>query len=142
MMFTLQAPAWDIVVRTIVVYLAILLGLRLIGKREMGQMTVFDFVVVLLIANAVPNAMVGQDSSLVGGILAAAVLLVLDAVIGRLRLRSTLLHRLIEGSPTPLVLRGQRLPEQMRREGVDEEMLMAALTKTVSPVSTMWNWQC
>jgi uncharacterized membrane protein YcaP (DUF421 family) len=93
----------------------------------MGQMTVFDFVVVLLIANAVQNAMVGQDSSLVGGILAAAVLLVMDAVIGRLRLRSTLLRRAIEGSPTTLVLHGQKLPEQMRREGIDEEMLTAAL---------------
>jgi len=54
-MFTLQVPGWQIVVRTVVVYLAVYVGLRFMGKRELGQMTVFDLVVILLISNAVQN---------------------------------------------------------------------------------------
>jgi uncharacterized membrane protein YcaP (DUF421 family) len=126
-MFTLAAPAWDIVIRTIVVYLVVLMGLRLAGKREIGQTTVFDLVVLLLLANAVQNAMVGQDSSLTGGILAAGVLLALNSILARLRLSSPRLRKLIEGSPTILVLHGEVIPESLRREGLDQETLETAL---------------
>jgi uncharacterized membrane protein YcaP (DUF421 family) len=119
--------AWDIVLRTAVVYLVILIGLRLAGKREIGQMTVFDLVVLLLLANAVQNAMVGPDTSLTGGILAAAVLLILNAVVARLRLRWPRLRRFVEGSPTLLVLHGEVIVDHMRREGLDQETLEAAL---------------
>jgi uncharacterized membrane protein YcaP (DUF421 family) len=126
-MFNLAIPAWNIVARTAAIYLAILIGLRLAGKREIGQLTVFDLVVLLLIANAVQNAMVGPDTSLVGGIIAAFVLLVLNAVLARLRLRWPRLRRLIEGSPTLLVAHGQVLADHLRREGLDQETLAAAL---------------
>jgi hypothetical protein len=85
-MLKLDVPAWNIALRTAAIYLVALVGLRLAGKREIGQMTVFDLVVLLLIANAVQNAMVGPDTSLTGGVLAAVVLLVLNAVVARLRL--------------------------------------------------------
>ncbi len=97
-MFTLAIPGWDIVLRTAAIYLVVLIGLRLAGKREIGQMTVFDLLVLLLIANAVQNAMVGPDTSLAGGILAAVVLLALNAVVARLRLRWPRLRRIVEGS--------------------------------------------
>src|SRR5678816_3380820 len=86
-MFTLQIPGWQIVVRTVVVYLAVYVGLRFMGKRELGQMTVLDLVVTLLIANAVQNAMVGPDVSVAGGVLAAFVLVALNRGISALRLR-------------------------------------------------------
>jgi uncharacterized membrane protein YcaP (DUF421 family) len=121
------ASALEIVVRTIAVYLAILVGLRLSGKREIGQMTVFDLVVLLLIANAVQNAMVGPDNSLVGGILAAVVLLVINALVARLRLRWPRLRRWVEGTPTLLVLHGEVIPQHMRQEGLDENSLQTAL---------------
>jgi len=126
-MLILAIPTWNIVLRTTVIYLSILVGLRLAGKREIGQMTVFDLVVLLLLANAVQNAMVGPDTSLVGGILAAVVLLVLNAVVARLRLRWPRLRRLIEGSPTLLVLHGEVIADHLRREGLDQETLEAAL---------------
>ena len=126
-MFNLQIPLLDIILRTVAVYLVILIGLRLAGKRELGQMTIFDLVVLLLIANAVQNAMVGPDTSLLGGLLAAVILLFLNAVIARLRLRSPLLRRLVEGTPTLLVLRGEPISEHLRREGIDQETLEAAL---------------
>jgi uncharacterized membrane protein YcaP (DUF421 family) len=126
-MLTLAVPAWNIVLRTLVVYLVVLIGLRLAGKREIGQMTVFDLVVLLLLANAVQNAMVGPDSSLLGGILAAGVLLVLNALVARLGLRWPHLRRLVEGTPTLLVLRGEVILEHLRREGLDQETLEAAV---------------
>jgi uncharacterized membrane protein YcaP (DUF421 family) len=127
-MFNLDiASALGIVIRTLAVYICILVGLRLSGKREIGQMTVFDLVVLLLIANAVQNAMVGPDTSLIGGILAAVVLLVANSLIARSRLRWPRLRRWVEGTPTLLVLHGEVIPEQMRREGIDEESLLAAL---------------
>ena len=127
-MFNLDiASALGITIRTIAVYLVVLLGLRLSGKREIGQMTVFDLVVLLLIANAVQNAMVGQDTSLIGGILAAVVLLGINAIVANLRLRWPRLRRLVEGTPTLLVLHGEVIPQHMRKEGIDEESLLAAL---------------
>jgi uncharacterized membrane protein YcaP (DUF421 family) len=127
-MFNLDlSSALGIIVRTAAVYLVILTGLRLSGKREIGQMTVFDLVVLLLIANAVQNAMVGPDTSLIGGVLAAVVLLAINAFVARLRLRSPRLRHLVEGTPTLLVLHGKVIPEHMRGEGIDEESLLAAL---------------
>lgn len=126
-MFQLAIPAWGIILRTAAVYFVILFGLRLAGKREIGQMTVFDLVVLLLIANAVQNAMVGPDTSLLGGMLAALVLLVLNWLVALLRLRSPRLRRLVEGSPTLLVLHGETIREHLRREGIDEDTLMAAI---------------
>ena len=117
----------EILLRTVAVYLAILVGLRLAGKREIGQLTVFDLVVLLLISNAVQNAMVGPDTSLVGGILAAAVLLVVNALVARLRYRWPRLRHWVEGTPTLLVLHGEAITEHLRREGVDEDMLTTAL---------------
>jgi uncharacterized membrane protein YcaP (DUF421 family) len=127
-MFTITfSSALDIVIRTLLVYLLILIGLRLSGKREIGQMTVFDLVVLLLISNAVQNAMVGPDTSLTGGVLAAVVLLVLNAFVARMRLKWPRLRRLVEGTPTLLVLHGEVISEHLRREGLDEDTLMAAL---------------
>jgi uncharacterized membrane protein YcaP (DUF421 family) len=126
-MLTIHVPAWEIVVRTAAVYLALLFGLRLAGKREIGQMTVFDLVVLLLIANAVQNAMVGPDTSLTGGLLAAAVLVLVNMLIAALRLRSQRVRHLVEGSPTLLVLRGHTIDQHMRREGIDLDILEAAI---------------
>lgn len=126
-MADLVTLAWNIILRTVVVYAVILVGLRLAGKREIGQMTVFDLVVLLLIANAVQNAMVGPDTSLVGGILAAVVLLLLNTIVARLDLRWPRLRRFVEGSPTLLVLHGEVIADHLWREGLDKEMLETAL---------------
>jgi uncharacterized membrane protein YcaP (DUF421 family) len=126
-MFSMAIPVWDIVLRTTLVYVIILVGLRLAGKREIGQMTVFDLVVLLLLANAVQNAMVGPDTSLVGGIAAALVLLALNSLVAQLRLRWPRLRRIVEGSPTLLVLRGEVITSHLQRESIDQETLEAAL---------------
>src|SRR5512146_1859320 len=96
-----------IVIRTLVVYFALLLGLRLAGKRELGQMTPFDLVVILVISNAVQNAMVGPDPSVSGGLTAAFTLLLVNWGINRLGLRWAWLGTGLAGNPTLLVNHGQ-----------------------------------
>ena len=118
---------FTIILRSAIIYIAVVVGLRLSGKREIGQMTVLDFVVLLLLANAVQNAMVGADTSLFGGLLAGGTLLFLNRALALVRMRSPRLSRALVGSPTVLVLHGQMIPDSMRHEGVDEEMLNAAL---------------
>jgi uncharacterized membrane protein YcaP (DUF421 family) len=97
------------------------------GKRELGQMTVFDLVVVLLLANAVQNAMVGADTSLWGGLIAAAVLLVLNKGVAMLRLHRGAWGRLIEGTPTVLVQSGQFLDPSLRKEGIERAQVLMAM---------------
>ena len=118
-----------IIIRTTAIYFLILIGLRLSGKREIGQMTVFDLVVLLLLANAVQNAMVGQDTSLVGGVLAALVLLILNAIIARLQFHLPKFRRLVDGTPTVLVSQGKIIQKNMELEGVDEDTLAASFRK-------------
>src|SRR2546422_2479338 len=126
-MWTMTGSAWVIVVRTLAVYGAVFLGLRVMGKRELGQMTVFDLVVILLIANAVQNAMVGSDVSIEGGVLAALVLLVANRAVAALRFRGGVWGRLIEGTPTVLVSNGEVVQPHLRKEGIDREELEAAI---------------
>ena len=125
-MLHLSISGWSIVVRTAVVYVALLVGLRLAGKRELGQMTPFDLVVILLIANAVQNAMVGPDTSLTGGLIAAAVLICLNYALAYARQWVPWLRRAVEGSPTLLINNGEIVDSHLRREGIDvDEVLMA-----------------
>ena len=116
-----------ILLRTGAVYILVLVGLRLAGKREIGQMTIFDLVVLLLLSNAVQNAMVGGDSSLVGGLVAAGLLLLLNWLVARATLRWPRLRRTLVGTPTLLVLHGEILTEHLRREGVSQDDLETAL---------------
>src|SRR5579863_4416970 len=125
-LFRLQVPAWELVVRSVVVYAVLLAGLRIFGKREVGQFTLFDLVLVLLVANAVQPAMTGPDSSLAGGLIIIATLILVNFALSRLD-RYRLFRRLLEAEPTPLVRNGRRLQPAMDREGVDEEELQTAI---------------
>lgn len=126
-MFHLSEPWWEIGVRTVLVYVAVLAGLRLTGKRQIGQMAPFDLVLILLIANAVQNAMVGTDSSVSGGIIAAGVLLVLNLGVSRLNRAVPLFRRFAEGGPVVLVSRGLVNEHALAREGIDEVELEQAV---------------
>ena len=125
-MWSLATPWWAFVVRSVVVYLSLLIGLRLFGKRELGQMTPFDLIVILLVANALQNAMVGLDTSVSGGLIAAATLLVINSAVARIRRRYPFVRRLAEGAPVLLVHGGRVLEDQLEREGVDRAELEQA----------------
>src|SRR5262245_9325800 len=123
---TLGVPVWNLALRCIVIYFALLVGLRITGKREIGQFTIFDFVLVLLVANAVQPAMTGPDTSLVGGLVIIFVLLAVNLLVGQLRLRSPRLNVLLRGQPTVLVQDGQWMDAALQAENVDrDDVLMA-----------------
>src|SRR5919204_2658495 len=102
-MFAMSVPWYEIVARTVVVYVVVFTLLRISGKRELGQMTPFELVVILVIANAVQNAMNGGDNSLLGGIIAATTLVIANMVVQRLAHRVPFLERVFSSQPTLLV---------------------------------------
>jgi uncharacterized membrane protein YcaP (DUF421 family) len=125
--FDLSIPLWELVLRTLVVYATVLGLLRLAGKRELGQMSPADLVVILIIANAVQNSMNGGDVSLIGGLVSAATLVVGNLLLGRFGRRIPILGRLVVEEPTLLLQDGKCIMENLEREHVDmEEIEMAA----------------
>jgi uncharacterized membrane protein YcaP (DUF421 family) len=116
-----------ILFRTITVYLFVLAGLRLTGKREVGQLAPFDFALILLIANAVQNAMVGPDTSLVGGLAAAGTLLLVNFALGRWAASSRTVEKLVRGEARILVYHGKIQEQALREERMSHEELMQAL---------------
>jgi uncharacterized membrane protein YcaP (DUF421 family) len=125
-MFRFGIPPWELALRSIVIYGALLVGLRLFGKREIGQFTIYYLVFVLLVANALQPAMTGPDNSLVGGLLIMAVLVLLNFGVARLD-RFGLFHRLIAPQPTIIIRNGHYLPGPLKQEGVDQEEVDTAI---------------
>ncbi len=117
----------QIVLRTGIIYLLVLMGVRLSGKREVGQMTPFDLTLLLLLSNSVQNAMTGPDTSLTGGAVAACTLLVLNYGVAAVSGSNRRLRRLIEGEPSLLVHDGKVIESHMARERVSMDELHRAL---------------
>jgi uncharacterized membrane protein YcaP (DUF421 family) len=117
---------WQLVVRSVVIYAGLLLALRLFGKREVGQFTLYDLVLVLLVANAVQPAMTGPDSSLVGGLVIIATLVAVNLAVGRLD-RWHIFHRLFASPPSVIIRNGHYIPAALRREGVTEDEAESAI---------------
>jgi uncharacterized membrane protein YcaP (DUF421 family) len=113
--------------KTAIVYVFLVVGLRLLGRRELGQMTIYDLVLIVVLANSVQNAMVGDDTTLAGGLVAAVTLLLMNRVITLILARSPGLQLRLVGQPLLIVSDGHLLPDAMRREGVSREQVMAAL---------------
>ncbi len=117
----------QIVMRTGVIYLLVLIGVRLSGKREVGQMTPFDLTLLLLLSNSVQNAMTGPDTSLLGGAVAAGTLLILNYLVADVSGLSRRFRRLIEGEPSLLIHDGKIIESHMAREHVSMDELHRAL---------------
>src|SRR5437016_10879496 len=96
-------PWWEFILRGLIIYLFLLLLLRLTGKRQVGQLAPFDLVLLLVLSNAVQNAMNGGDNSLVGGLVSAVTLVGLNSLIGYMTYRSQTLEGMIEGRPQVLI---------------------------------------
>ncbi len=119
----------DKIVRTIVVYVGLAVLLRLAGKRDLAQLNSFDLVVMLLLSNVVQNAVIGPDNSVVGGLLGAAVLVGFNALMVRLSVRSDRAFRVMEGTPTVLARNGRWDVPTLRRLGLRQADVEAALRR-------------
>jgi len=113
--------------RTAVIYALVLLGVRLSGKREVGQMTPFDLTLLLLLSNAVQNAMTGPDTSLIGGGVAAATLLGMNYLVAEASGVNRRFRRLVQGQPSLMVHDGKVIEAHMAREHVSMDELERAL---------------
>ena len=118
---------FEILLRTAVIYLLVLIGVRISGKREVGQMTPFDLTLLLLLSNSVQNAMTGPDTSLAGGVVAASTLLILNYLIAEASGTNRRFRRFVQGQPSLLVHDGKVIDSHMAREHVSMDELHRAL---------------
>ncbi|MBP9725604.1 MAG: DUF421 domain-containing protein, partial [Bacteroidia bacterium] len=117
----------DILLRASVVYLFMVAAIRLFGKKELSQLSVTDLVFILLISNAVQNAMLGPDTSLAGGVLAALCLFILNYLLKLVMYRSKKVKSLIEGEPVMLVYKGNLIEDNMAKEKITLDELEAVV---------------
>src|SRR5258706_14475272 len=114
-MWSIAVPWWELVLRSVVVYAFLLALLRITGKRQVGQLAPFDLVLLLVLSNAVQNAMNAGDNSLIGGLISASTLVGLNFVFGYATFRSKRLEGLIEGQPEVLIHNGRLYEKGMAR---------------------------
>ncbi len=126
-MFHLDIPVLEKLIRPVLIYGFLAVALRLAGKRELAQLNSLDFVVLLAVANAVQNGIIGTDDSVTGGVLGASALFVLNAALALVLFRSPRLRRLTEGTPRVLISMGVMDYEALRKERLTVDQLMAAI---------------
>ncbi len=126
-MWTLGTPPLELVLRAAIIYLVFFAALRLFGKREVGQFTLFDLALVLLAANALQPAITGPDASIPGGLIVILTIFVLNRGVAILRVRSPLVRRLLEFGPTVIGRDGTWLLPVLVRQGLDLVDVEAAL---------------
>ena len=129
-MWNIAIPAWELVVRSVIVYIFLLVLLRLTGKRQVGQLAPFDLVLLLVLSNAVQNSMNGGDNSLLGGLISAVTLVALNFVVGYATFRSKRLETIIEGRPQVLIHNGQIFEDVMRKVQLTHHELNGALRQS------------
>ena len=123
----LQSNYIRIIFSSVAVYLFIILAIRLFGKKELAQLSVYDLVFILLISNAVQNAMVGPDSTLLGGLVAAGSLFVVNYILKQLQLRFPKFGKAIQGEAIMLVFEGKVLSSNMKNAGITQDELMEVI---------------
>ena len=127
--FVPDISVFEKIIRPIVIYVFLLIALRLAGKREMAQMNAFDLVVLLMLSNTVQNAIIGADNSVTGGMIGAAALIAVNAIMVRVIYRYKKIDLLVEGESTELVRDGKFLTENLRREIISEHEVMSAIRR-------------
>ena len=125
-MFTLALPVAEKILRPIIVYAFLVVGLRLAGKRELAQLNPFDLVVLLTLSNTVQNAIIGEDNSVTGGLIGATALLGINHLVVRFLYKHEQLDRIVEGQPEVLIDNGRLREDQLARDLITLAELEAA----------------
>src|SRR5271154_4065161 len=128
-MFVLAIPVAEKILRPVVVYFFLVIGLRLAGKRELAQLNPFDLVVLLTLSNTVQNAIIGDDNSVTGGIIGAATLLLVNYLVVRFLYRHENIDRVIEGEACPLIENGKIMENQLEKEVLTRQELEAVASR-------------
>jgi uncharacterized membrane protein YcaP (DUF421 family) len=117
------------IIRPVLIYMFLVVAVRAAGRRELAQLNSFDLVVLMMLANTVQNATIGNDNSMVGGLIGVSALLAVNWVVVRFLYRHPAVDRLLEGEPVELIRDGRVLRRQLEREVITEEELMEAVRK-------------
>src|SRR5215467_2060883 len=125
-LLVIPIPVWEKIIRAAIVYVFLIVGLRLSGKRELAQLNPFDLVVLLTLSNTVQNAIIGDDNSLLGGMIGAAALMAINYVTVRFMFHHPRLERMVEGSAVSLIKHGKIQKDNLRRELISTAELQAA----------------
>jgi uncharacterized membrane protein YcaP (DUF421 family) len=128
-MFVLGAPLLEKILRPIIVYIFLIVGLRLSGKRELAQLNPFDLIVLLTLSNTVQNAIIGDDNSVSGGLIGATSLLAINYLVVRFLYGHSKLDQIVEGSPDVLIENGKLHEHKLKKELITREELAAAARK-------------
>jgi uncharacterized membrane protein YcaP (DUF421 family) len=128
-MFVLGLPVLEKILRPVIVYIFLIIGLRLSGKRELAQLNPFDLIVLLTLSNTVQNAIIGDDNSVTGGIIGAASLLAINYLVVRFLYDHRKIDQLVEGRADVLIENGKVHTEKLKRELITKEELAAAARK-------------
>lgn len=126
-MFALMVPLLEKVLRPVVVYLALVILLRIFGKRELAQLNPFDLVVLLSLSNTVQNAIIGNDNSITGGLIGASTLLAANYLVVRFLFKHRRLDQIVEGKSTTLIDRGRVQHKNLARELLTHSELLTVL---------------
>ena len=126
-MFDLELPLWEPFARAALVYVGLMILLRLTGKRQVGELTPFDIILLLLISESASQALHGGDRSIVGGALLVVTLLAVNWAVGKLGTRWRRFDRVLEGRPRLLIRHGHVDYAMLRKESISHNELMAAL---------------
>jgi uncharacterized membrane protein YcaP (DUF421 family) len=116
-----------IIAKTVVIYLFLIAGLRLLGKRELGQMTIYDLVMIVVLGNAVQNAMINNDNTLCGGLISATTLLLLNRLFNMVIVHWKKAEQVMVGEPVLILKDGKLIDKAMKHEGVTRDQIMEAL---------------
>jgi uncharacterized membrane protein YcaP (DUF421 family) len=128
-MWNLAIPIWELILRSVVVYVFLLVLLRLTGKRQVGQLAPFDLVLLLVLSNAVQNSMNGGDNSLIGGLISATTLVLLNGLLGIATFRSKRFEDLVEGQPLVLIHNGKLYTNVMQSAKLTHHEIDSALRR-------------
>jgi|SRR5579862_508033 len=123
--FALPMPVWEKLLRSILLYVFMVVALRIAGKRELGQTNTLDLVVLLLVANAVQNGIIGNDVSVTGAVIGAATLFLVNSAFSRALFRSDRFRDVVEGEPSVLIRDGHPVAKELRRQMISLPELRA-----------------
>jgi uncharacterized membrane protein YcaP (DUF421 family) len=128
-MFSLTIPLVEKILRPVIVYFFLLIGLRLAGKRELAQLNPFDFIVLMTLSNTVQNAIIGDDNTVLGGIIGAGSLIAINYAVVRMARSNRRLQRLLAGRGDVLIKNGVIQKDHLDRELISKAELLAAAHK-------------
>jgi uncharacterized membrane protein YcaP (DUF421 family) len=128
-MFDMSVSAPELIIRAVVIYLALFILMRFIGKKHVGELAPFDFIVLLILSETVSNALSGEDNSLIGGLISATTLILLVQAVSYISWRSKKAERMLEGVPQILIRHGRHRKDVMAQQQVTLSELLEALRR-------------